>query len=106
MGSCNVDESILLSDLVDMLIDNYLSRCTGVSGQCEVRDILSAKVRCTCLRATRGHYRSEAEDGDDGIRLPNGDGLYPEYGLGEKSTEQCKQWPIMSGINLSSRCSI
>lgn len=44
-------------------------------------------MRCTCLRAAGRHYRSEAEDGDDGICLPDGDGLHPEYGLHEKSTK-------------------
>lgn len=69
---------------------------TGEPRQREVRDILSAKVRCTRLRAAGGHYRGETEDGDDGIRLPDGDGLHPEHGLYKKSTEQCKQRPIMS----------
>jgi len=64
--------------------------CTGESGQCEVRDIFGAKVRCACLRVTRRHYRGEAKDGDDGICLPDGDGLYAEHGLCEKSTEQRK----------------
>lgn len=67
----------------------------GEPGQREVRDILGPEMRRAGLRATGGHHRGETEDGDDGVRLPDGDGLHPEYGFRE-ATEQHQQRPIMS----------
>lgn len=59
------------------------STVSGEPGQREVRDILGAEMRGASVRATRRHNRGEAEDGDDGVRLPDGDGLHPQHGLHE-----------------------
>jgi len=85
----SLNGSICLNVPLLALID-YRFFVTGESGQREVRDILSAKMWCTCLRIAGRHYRGEAKDGDDGICLPDGDGLHPEHEFHKKSTQQRK----------------
>lgn len=40
-------------------------------------------MRGASVRAAGRHNRGETEDGDDGVRLPDGDGLHPQYGFRE-----------------------
>ena len=49
-------------------------------------------MRRARVRATRGHHRGEAEDGDDCVRLLDGDGLHPQYGLREAAEQRCEQY--------------
>ena len=52
----------------------------GEFGQCQVCHFNGAQDRRPCLRPSRRHYRSEANNGSDRLLDPHGQGLRSQYG--------------------------
>ena len=63
------------------MISHYL---LGGSGQRKIRPIDGAPDWRSGLRPPRGHCGGQAQNGHDGLRLPDVQGLRPEHGQQEE----------------------